>query len=137
MGSLLDTNVVSQRIKLRPHEGVMAWLRQANREETFLSVVTICEIRTGIELLLDKQKRRDLDSWLLKDIQRGYTGRILPVTEEIADLCGRLVARARKANTTPNINDALIAATAVVHRLTVATLNPKHFVPLGVELVEF
>ena len=137
MGSLLETNVISQRIKLRPHEGVMAWLRQANHEETFLSVVTICEIRTGIELLLDEQKRRDLESWLVKDIQRGYAGRILPVTEEVADLCGRLVARARKAKTSPEINDALIAATAVVHGLTVATLNWKHFVPLGVELVKF
>jgi predicted nucleic acid-binding protein len=62
---------------------------------------------------------------------------ILPITESIADECGRLLAASRKANAEAELGDALIAATARVHGLTVATLNRKHFVNLGVELVEF
>ena len=113
------------------------WLSQVLHETTFLSVVTIQEIRTGIDLLPAGRKRRDLDAWLTKDLPKAYDNRILPITAEIADTCGRLVANARKAGTTPDINDALIAATAVVHQLAVATLNRKHFERFAIDLVNF
>lgn len=137
MISLLDTSVVSQRIKSSPDEKIMRWLSQLPEESAFLSVVTIQELRTGVQLLPPGRKRRDLESWLVSDIHRGYAGRILPVTEEIADTCGRLIAQARKTGTTPEMNDVLIAATALVHELAIATLNRKHFVRLGVKLAEF
>lgn len=134
---LLDTSVVSQRIKPQPDENVVHWLSQLRQEDAFLSVITLQELRTGIELLPSGRKRRYLDSWLTTDIHRGYSGRILAVTEEIADTCGRIIARARKAGTTPDTNDVLLAATALVHEMSLATLNRKHFEPLGVELVKF
>lgn len=115
----------------------MHWLSQLPETDAFLSVVTIQELRTGIELLPAGRKRRDLESWLVADIRRGYAGRILPITEEIADMCGRLIARGKKEGTIPEANDALLAATAMVHGLQLATLNRKHFERLGVELAEF
>jgi predicted nucleic acid-binding protein len=137
LDSLLDTSVVSQRIKKSPDERVVRWLSAILRDEAFLSVVTLQELRTGIDLLPAGFKRRDLESWLVSDIHRGYEGRILPITEEITDVCGRLIARGKKAGATPEMNDALIAATAQVHHLQIATLNRKHFERLGVGLVEF
>jgi predicted nucleic acid-binding protein len=134
---LLDTNIVSQKTKLEPHPKAMGWLIKLPMEQAFLSVVTIQESRTGFELLPSGKRRRGLEAWLETYILRGYSGRILPVTEEIADLCGRFVATKRKLATTPDINDMWIAATAVVHGLTLATLNEKHFKNLPVKLVEF
>jgi predicted nucleic acid-binding protein len=134
---LLDTNIVSQRIKPHPDEKVMRWLSQLPEGDAFLSVVTILELRTGIDLLPAGRKRRDLESWLVADIRRGYAARILPITEEIADICGRLIARGQKEGAIPEANDALFAATAMVHGLQLATLNRRHFERLGVELVEF
>jgi len=113
----------------------MRWLSQLPAQEAFLSVVTIQEIRTGIELLAAGQKRRNLESWLGRDIRRGYAGRILPITEEIADRCGRLVAQLRRDAKTPAMNDMLIAATAQVHGLHLATLNVDDFEGLGLQLV--
>ena len=113
----------------------MRWLSQLPAQEAFLSVVTIQEIRTGIELLAAGQKRRNLESWLGRDIRRGYAGRILPITEEIADRCGRLVAQLRRDAKTPAMNDMLIAATAQVHGLHLATLNWDHFEGLDLQLV--
>ncbi len=137
MTSLLDTNVISQRIKPAPHESVMNWLSQLPAQDAFLSVVTIQEIRTGIELLAAGQKRRNLELWLGRDIRRGYAGRILPITEEIADRCGRLVAKIRRDAKTPAMNDMLIAATAQVHGLQLATLDWDHFEGLDLQLVKF
>jgi predicted nucleic acid-binding protein len=134
--SLLDTNVISQRIKPAPHEGVMKWLSQLPAQDAFLSVVTIQEIRTGIELLAAGQKRRNLELWLGRDIRRGYAGRILPITEEIADRCGRLVAQIRRDAKTPAMNDMLIAATAQVHGLQLATLDWDHFEGLDLQFVK-
>lgn len=137
MNSLLDTNIVSQRIKPIPNDKVMQWLIQLEEASAFLSVVTLQELRTGVQLLPSGRKRRDLEQWLMVDIRRGYAGRILPITEEIADMCGRIIAKGRITGSLPEANDALLAATALVHGLRVATLNRKHFEKLGVELVEF
>ena len=137
MNSLLDTNIVSQRIRPIPNDKVMQWLIQLEEASAFLSVVTLQELRTGVQLLPSGRKRRDLEQWLMVDIRRGYAGRILPITEEIADMCGRVIAKGKLAGSLPEANDALLAATALVYGLKVATLNRKHFEKSGVELVEF
>ncbi len=81
-------------------------------------------------------KRREIEAWLERDILIGFRDRIIPADSIIADICGRLVAKAKRERHTPDLADALIAATAMVHHLTVATLNRTHFERLGVELVE-
>jgi predicted nucleic acid-binding protein len=135
---LLDTNVVSQRTKTRPVAEVMAWLRSVSEDEICLSAITIQEVRAGAELMAAGQKRRAVEAWLEDDLLRGFADRILAVDAAVADFCGRVIVEAiSRHRHTPALGDALIAATARVHGLKVATLNRKHFEPLGVELVEF
>lgn len=137
MKFLLDTNVISQRLKPRPDAAVLAWMQGVRDEETYLSVVSIQEMRFGVEDMSRGQRRDALAQWLEKDILTGYHSRILMVDTDVADECGRLIFRAKQRRHTATLADALIAATAIVHGLSIATLNAKHFVPLGVDLVKF
>jgi predicted nucleic acid-binding protein len=83
------------------------------------------------------RKRQLYEDWLTKDIRGNYAQNFLPVDDRIADLAGKLIAHGKLAGAEPEPADALIAATARVHGLKVATLNRKHFERLGVELVDF
>ena len=134
---LLDTNVVSQTSKLHPDVAVMKWWKQQDELSLMLSTIVFQEARFGIEMLHPGKKRDRLEEWLEIRLRREFAGRILPVTVEIAELSGRLIADTKKAAHTAETGDALIAATARVHGLQVATLNRDHFERLGVELVEF
>jgi toxin FitB len=134
---LIDTNVLSQTRKPVPVPEVARWLRQRSVSELRLSVVTVHELRYGIEVADPGAKRKGLEQWLQQFVLPGLVGHILPVDAEVADYCGKLVAKCKKVNYRPEFADALIAATAKVHGMQVATLNWKHFEPLGVELVKF
>lgn len=116
---------------------VVAWLRSVSEEEIGISAITIQEVRTEAESMPVGQKRRAVEAWLEDDLLRGFADRILAVDTTVADLCGRLIVEAIGQGHTPSLGDALIAATAKVHGMAVATLNRKHFERLGVELVEF
>jgi predicted nucleic acid-binding protein len=134
---LLDTNVVSQTSKLHPDVAVMQWWQQQDQLSLMLSAIVFQELRFGIEMLPAGRRRNGMEEWLEIRLRREFAGRILPVTAEIADLSGRLFADTKKAGHPAEAGDTLIAATAQVHGLKVATLNRKHFERLGVELVEF
>lgn len=137
MKYLLDTDVLSQTTKAKPHIGVMTWLRERQESDLCLSAITIEEIRFGLELLPKGKRRRELESWLEDRVLRRFSGRILPVEERVADKCGKVFAAAKLAGDNLDMGDVLIAATASVHNLKVVTLNRKHFERLGVELVTF
>ena len=128
---------MSQTSKLDPDVAVMRWWKQQNELSLMLSAIVFQELRLGIEMLRAGRKRDRLEEWLLIRLRGEFAGRILPVTVEIAELSGRLIADTKKAARSAEAGDALIAATARVHGLKVATLNRKHFERLGVELVEF
>jgi len=134
---LLDTDVVSQATKERPHAGVIRWLDDQDENDLFLSVATLLEIRVGIELSSSGKKRERLEEWLLHDLSQRFEGRIVPVERHVADLTGRLMARSRKEGWEMGSMDALIGATAMVNDMGLATLNREHFERLGVGLVEF
>ena len=127
MNFLLDTNVISEPMKARPNAGVLAWLAQIDEDSVFLSVVTITELRYGIERLASGRRRDRLDSWLRKDLRLRFGERILPVNLEIADACGRLVARCESLGRPIEPRDAFIGATAEVHGLTLVTRNASDF----------
>lgn len=129
MSFLLDTNVLSEPMKERPNAGVLAWLSQANEDQVFVSVVSITELRYGIERFAMGKRRERLDGWLRKDLISRFKGRILPADLRIADACGGLMARSESVGRPIEARDALIAATAEVHGLTLVTRNTSDFEP--------
>jgi predicted nucleic acid-binding protein len=132
MAYLLDTCVLSELRKPKAHPGVTTWMAGIQAEEAFLSVLTLGEIRRGIELrrAKDQAAARALERWLL-GLEAHYADRILPVTSAIADRWGRL-----SPNQTLPVTDGLIAATALEHKLTVVTRNTDDFVRSGVSLLD-
>ena len=135
MSFLLDTNVISEWVKPEPDPQVVAWLRHAAEDRVFLSVASLAEIRRGVELMPAGKRRDRLASWLTEDLPVRFEGRILGVDGRIADAWGIVMARGQKAGVNVGTLDALFAATAEVHGLTLVTRNVKHFLKLGVRLL--
>lgn len=127
MSFLLDTNVVSEWTRPRPNAGVIHWLTECDEDAVFLSVVTIVELRHGIERLSAGRRRSRLDAWLGDELLPRFEGRILPIDSGIADRSGRLVARREILGRPIHAMDALIAATAAAHDLTLVTRNVTDF----------
>lgn len=129
MSFLLDTDVISEVSKPQPSPNVVAWLEQAG--DTFLSVMTLGELRKGIE----RKRRHDpnhaamLHLWL-EGTAAEFDDRIVPVDQAVADAWGHLVARGPLP-----VVDSLIAATALVRNWTVATRNIRDFERCGVTVV--
>jgi len=134
-GYLVDTNVPSELTREKPDARVATFLKSAERENVFLSVMTIGEVCKGIDMLPPGQKRSLLQDWLELDLRSWFTGRILPVTEAIAERWGHLAATAKEQGLTLAVVDGVIAATAVEHGLTLVTRNEKDFAGLGVALL--
>ena len=127
MSFLLDTNVVSESTKPRPNPGIVAWLAAVDEDDVFLSVITLTELRYGVERLAQGRRRKQLDRWLQQDLPLRFEGRILPIDALVADTCGKLVARTESLGRPIEARDAFIAATAQVHQLTLVTRNVSHF----------
>jgi predicted nucleic acid-binding protein len=108
--------------------------RTLAKRPLFLSVMTLGEICKGIALLPPSQKRSDLQNWLDIDVRFWFAGRILPVTEAIAERWGHMAASARKQGVILAVVDGVIAATALEHDLTLVTRNVKDYGSLGVTL---
>jgi hypothetical protein len=127
---LLDTNAISEWQKPRPNPGLTAWSNSADEETLFLSVVTLAELRYGIERMSDGSLRRRYEQWLEHELLLRFEGRILPVNQTVADAWGRTVARCASKGRPISAIDAFLAATAEVHRLTLVTRNVQHFTVL-------
>ncbi len=124
---LLDTNVVSESRKPKPHGGVMAWLGAQDTNALFISAMTIGELQRGVEVTRrqDVDRAAQIESWLEQIIA---SGQLLPLD---AAVC-REWARLMHGKSDTLADDAFIAATAIVHRLTVVTRNVRDFKALGV-----
>jgi hypothetical protein len=132
---LLDTATVSEWTKPRPDLGVVRWLDEVDEDRTYLSVVTIAELRHGVERLASGRRRAALESWLDGELPDRFEGRLLPVERDVADAWGRLVARLERRGRPVDAMDALIAATAECRDLQVVTRNVVDFEPTGVAVV--
>ena len=133
-GWLIDTNIVSEWVKPRPDAGIVSWLDAADEDRIFLSVVSLAEIHFGVERLAAGRRRDRLDLWLRDELAARFEGRVVPVDEQVADACGRLLGRARRAGRGLGAMDALIAATCLASDLALATRNIGDFDELGLEL---
>ncbi len=124
---LIDTNVVSKLDKPRPDPNVRRWFEKAAPEPLFASVVTLGEIRLGIESLSPGKCRSDLERSLEHGLPDWFASNLLPVTDRIADRWARITVQARRSGLHPTTTDGMIAATALEHRLTLVTRNVKDF----------
>jgi len=130
---LLDTNVVSELAKTRPSVKVIAWLGSVPSTDLFLSVITLGEIRKGVEKKRAKSAEDAvrLEAWLTTLVLH-YRSRILPFDQNSADQWGRVMA----LNPTVPVEDSQLVATALQHQLTFATRNVRHIAKTGVACVD-
>ncbi|CAO3407245.1 PIN domain-containing protein [Azospirillum largimobile] len=131
MGYLLDTNILSETRRPRPNPQVIGWLSRLPPSEVFVSVVSIGEIHRGIANIRrsDAAKAEQLEIWV-RGVE-AWADRILPVSLTAASIWGHL----RDAHRTCDPVDALIAATAQAHGLTIATRNTRDFQAFGIPLL--
>jgi predicted nucleic acid-binding protein len=123
----LDTNIVSEWVKPRPDAGVVAWLADVDEDRVFISVVTLAELRHGVERMDDGARRGRIDEWLRHELPARFEGRVLFIDDAVADAWGRVVAHREALGRRIGPMDAFIAATAQVHELTVVTRNTSDF----------
>ena len=125
---LLDTNVVSELRKPKPHGGVVAWVSANDTTSLYLSAMTIAELQRGVEMTREQDagKANEIETWLE---QLMFTGQVLAMDAAVCREWARLMHR--RSDTL--VEDAFIAATARVHRLVVVTRNVRDFKTLGVE----
>ena len=131
MNYLLDTNVVSETRKPRPDPNVVTWLTSVSRSDMFISAMVIGELRRGVEMLYrrDRQRATALDQWL-QGLVNEYADRILPVTVDIAQEWGRM----NVPDLLPAV-DAILAATAKVHGMTLVTRDTGRLALHGATLL--
>lgn len=127
MTFLLDTNVVSEWVRPRPESRVVAWLADVDEDRVYISVVTLGELRYGVERLPFSTRKQRLDDWVRHELPLRFEGRVLTVDARVADAWGMIVARREKAGKRIGAMDALIAATAEAHELTLVTRNTADF----------
>jgi predicted nucleic acid-binding protein len=132
---LLDTNVISEWVKPQPNPRVVDWLKEVDEERVFLSVASLAEIRRGVELMPPGTRRDRLAAWLNENLPARFAGRILDIDSRIAEIWGIVMARGQRAGMNVGVLDAVFAATAEVHRLTLVTRNVADFLKLGVPLL--
>jgi toxin FitB len=134
-GFLLDTNIPSELIRVRPERRVVEWIHGADDEQLFLSVVTIGEISKGFTIHPDSKRRAQLQHWLDYTLRPWFAGRILAINEPVAQRWGVLDGKCQLQGTSLNAADGLVAATALEHDLTIVTRNVKDFDGLAVGIL--
>lgn len=134
-GFLLDTNVVLEMIKLKPHPGVMRWVADADELLLHFSVLTLGEIRKGIASQADAARRAPLESWLAGLAAR-FSERILPVDLAVADRWGHITGVCKAKGLTVPVIDGLLAATALHYDLIFVTRNMKDVQSTGVDTLD-
>jgi toxin FitB len=132
---LLDTNVVSEWVKPRPDPGVIEWLADVDEDRVYISVITISEIRYGIERMPVGARRKRLEDWFTVDLPMRFDQRIISISIDVADAWGKIMNRGRAAARQIGPMDGFIAATAQTTRFTLVTRNVSDFEFLGLPVI--
>lgn len=133
-GYLLDTNVLSEPTRKAPEPQILRWLNSVHPRALYVSVLSLGEIQKGISLEPGRRKRATHEKWLADILANTEDGNLLPIDTAVARKWGEMTAAARLQGRTLAIVDALLAATALVHDLTVVTRNARDFAGTGVRV---
>lgn len=128
---LLDTCVISESTQARPNVTVLNWLAQQAIERQFISAITLGELYFGVARLPEGKRQHDLAQWLAT-VERMFFGKVIPFDEAVGARWGQL--RAERPNA--EVADSQIAATALVHGLTVVTRNVNDFAVEGLSVFD-
>jgi predicted nucleic acid-binding protein len=134
MKYLLDTNILSETVRPQPDKNVQKWLTEAPTESLYISVLTLGEIRRGVEKIASRKKKGLLLLWLEKELPDWFGENILPISLEVAERWGFLTANLPPQHTL-NAIDTLLAATALSHNCIMVTRNTKDFAVPGLEVL--
>lgn len=135
MAWLLDTNILSELRRPRPEPKVVEFIERKPLSELYVSVVTISELRFGIELAGDPIRRMALSDWLASQVRPMFDSRILPITEDVMLTWRLLVEDGRKIGHTHSQPDLIIAATAIHFGHTIVTRDEKGYSRTGVAII--
>lgn len=135
MNYLLDTCVISELVAKRPNRKVLAWIDSIEEVRLHLSVITVGEIRKGIEKLPDSERRAALAEWLDSQLLVRFASRIVPIDTGVMLKWGQLIGTLERAGRTMSAMDSLIAASALYAGLSLVTRNEDDFVHAGIPMV--
>ncbi len=135
MKYLLDTNVISELITKFPNERVVQWIDELDPASIYLSVITVGEIRKGIEKLPDSKRKDDLQSWLTDELLIRFQDRILVVDLDVMLTWGELVGRLEQSGRPLAAIDSIIAALSLTHSCSLVTRNEADFKDAGLKII--
>ncbi|MBW2039157.1 MAG: type II toxin-antitoxin system VapC family toxin [Deltaproteobacteria bacterium] len=135
MNYVLDTNVISELIAKQPDKNVVEWLDRLDPNTVYLSVITIGEIRKGIENLTPSKRREAIREWLETDLLLRFQGRIIEITTEVMLIWGELTGRLEQEGKPITAIDSLIAAIALHGNYCLVTRNEHDFQHTGVKII--
>jgi predicted nucleic acid-binding protein len=134
MRYLLDTNVISELIAKHPNERVVQWLDDLDPASIYLSVITIGELRKGIEKLSDSSRKDELQNWLTDELLIRFRDRILVLDLDVMLVWGEMVGRLERIGRPLGAIDSLIAALALAHSCFLVTRNEADFKDTGLNV---
>ena len=135
MNYILDTNMISELISKHPNMKIVKWLDQIDPNRIYLSVITIGEIRKGIEKLPPSKRKRTLKEWLETDLLLRFQGKILDITTDVMLIWGELAGRLEKDGKPITAIDSLIAAIVLQGDFCLVTRNDRDFQHTGVKVI--
>lgn len=135
MNYLLDTNVISELVARHPNQNVVDWLDRLEPETVYLSVITIGELRKGIEKLVPSRRKDELTRWLTSDLLRRFADKIVDITADVMLVWGELTGRLEREGKSMPAIDSLIAASVLEGNFTLVTRNDNDFQHVGIPLL--
>ena len=136
MAFLIDTNVISETLKPRPRDRVIAWLSAQRSSDLFLASMSLGELVRGAHRVKDKAKRERFKRWIDHDLAAQFQGRILPFDQEAAVIWGEIMGDGDRTGRPKPMADAQVAAVARRHGLTLVTRNTRDFTDMSVALID-
>ena len=133
---ILDTTVISELIRPRPHPAVVEWMDQQNAFEVWITAVTAAELRTGAALLPEDRRRSDLHPHVERLLDETFAGYVLPFDDRSGIPYADIVSGRRNQGRPIAFQDAQIGAICLQHGMTLATRNTRDFEDTGIDLID-